>query len=234
MHTRGVDRTSVLIVDDHRSFAGALAVRLDAEPDLRVVGTATCAREAEDAVRTLQPELAIVDVDLGADNGVELVATLHASHPELRIVVVTCHDDASIVAEAMQAGASAFVLKDLAVDSLIGAIRASCRGDSWLAPRLLGDVLRHVQLGARAREEDERRIARLTTREREVLALLVAGHDRAGIGARLFLSTNTVRTHVQNLLRKLGVHSSIEAVGIALRAGMRPPAAPELPRAASS
>jgi DNA-binding NarL/FixJ family response regulator len=218
-----MDPIGVLVVDDHRSFASALTMRLEAEPDLRVVASVTTADEALTAAREHSPSLAIVDVEIGDDSGIDLVAQLRASRPALGIIVVTCHDDPRTVAEAMQAGASAFVPKDYAVESLIDAIRATRRGDNWLPPRLLGEVLRYLQHGARVRREDEERLARLTAREREVLALLVAGLDRASIGAELFLSTNTVRTHVQNLLRKLGVHSSIEAVGIALRAGVRPP-----------
>jgi DNA-binding NarL/FixJ family response regulator len=209
-------------------------MRLEAEPDLRVVASVTTSADARSAARVHRPGLAIVDVEIGDDNGIELVAELRASYPQLGIVVVTCHDDPQTVAGAMQAGASAFVPKDHAVESLIDAVRATRRGDNWLPPRLLGDVLRHLQQGARVRREDEDRVARLTAREREVLALLVAGLDRASIGAQLFLSTNTVRTHVQNLLRKLDVHSSIEAVGIALRAGVRPPHPSETAPAATA
>jgi DNA-binding NarL/FixJ family response regulator len=229
-----MDPVGVLIVDDHRSFASALTMRLEAEPDLRVVASVTTAADALSAARLHGPSLAILDVEIGDDNGVELVAQLRRSHPQLGIIVVTCHDDPRTVADAMQAGASAFVPKDYGVESLIDAIDATRRGDNWLPPRLLGDVLRHLQNGARVRREDEERVARLTSREREVLALLVAGLDRASIGAELFLSTNTVRTHVQNLLRKLDVHSSIEAVGIALRAGVRPPPRREVAPAAFS
>jgi DNA-binding NarL/FixJ family response regulator len=227
-----MDTAGLLIVDDHRSFASALALRLAAEPDLRVVSVVTTADAALAAAGLHRPAVAIVDVELGDDSGLDLVARLRAAHPRLGIVVVTCHDDPRTVADAMQAGASAFVPKDYAVESLIDAIAATRRGDSWLPPRLLGDVLRHLEHGARVRREDEERVARLTGREREVLALLVAGLDRASIGAELFLSTNTVRTHVQNLLRKLDVHSSIEAVGIALRAGVRPPARRDMTPAA--
>jgi DNA-binding NarL/FixJ family response regulator len=142
-------------------------------------------------------------------------------------VVVTCHVEESTATEAVRAGATGFVAKDAPVDELLIAIRAALAGESWLPRQLLGGVLRLLQGGIPGNSPPSRPeigpVGRLTAREREVLALLVAGFDRSAIGARLFLSPNTVRTHVQNVLRKLEVHSSIEAVGLALRHGVRPP-----------
>jgi DNA-binding NarL/FixJ family response regulator len=214
--------TRLLVVDDHRGFAGALAHRLAAEPDLRVVGTAATAAEAEALVASLSPDLLVVDVALGRDDGLALVTRLHAREPALAVVVVTGHADARTATEAIRAGAAAFVAKDSPVDELLAAIHAARAGERWFPGRLLGEILTQLQDGTRSSSGDNP-VARLTARERQVLELLVAGLDRSAIGARLFVSPNTVRTHVQNVLRKLEVHSSIEAVGVALRHGVRAP-----------
>ena len=223
LHTRVVGPARLLLVDDHRAFAGALAHRLGAEPDLEVVGVAADAAEAEALAGSLRPDLALVDVELGADDGLALTARLSALEPGPAVVVVTCHVDAPTATGAVRAGATGFVAKDAPVDELLVAIRAALAGESWLPGHLLGGVLRLLQGNSPPSPPDGDPVARLTVREREVLALLVAGLDRSAIGARLFLSPNTVRTHVQNVLRKLEVHSSIEAVGLALRHGVRPP-----------
>ena len=212
LHTRAVGPARLLLVDDHRAFAGALAHRLGREPDLEVVGVAATAVEAEALARSLQPDLAVVDVELGADDGLVLTARLSRLEPRPAVLVVTCHDDAATVTGAVEAGATGFVTKDAPVDQLLVTIRAVLAGET-----------RRAGTGREASRPDGDPVARLTVREREVLGLLVAGLDRSAIGARLFLSPNTVRTHIQNVLRKLQVHSSIEAVGLALRHGVRPP-----------
>lgn len=215
----------MLVVDDHRVFADALSIRLQSEPDLEVVAKAATAAEAEAAAGAHKPDVAIVDADLGPADGIDLARRLRARHPRLRLVVLTCHDDGRTASAAVRAGASAFVTKGAAAEDLVEAIRAAHRGESWIPPHLLGDVLRELQVDEPRVSPEEEALARLTPREREVLLLIVAGCDRATVAERLFLSPNTVRTHTQNVLAKLGVHSSVEAVGVALRAGLRPPGA---------
>jgi DNA-binding NarL/FixJ family response regulator len=194
-------------VDDHRVFAGALAHRLGAEPDLEVVAVATTAAAAEALAGSLLPDLAVVDVELGRDGGLALAARLSGLDGGPVVVALTCQTDARTTTAAARAGARGLVAKDAPVEQLLLAIRAALAPERPSPPA-----------------EADHPLARLTGREREVLGLMVAGLDRSAIGARLFLSPNTVRTHVQNVLRKLEVHSSIEAVGLALRQGLRPPA----------
>lgn len=213
----------VLIVDDHLAFAEAVGVRVGAEPDIEVVGCATTGIQAEHVAREQEPDIALVDVGLGVENGLELVARLRSSQPDLRVVVITCHDDAETACAAINSGASGFVTKDAEPAELLEAIRRVHRDESWIPPRLLTGVLRGLKKSSRDLTSDEVLISGLSPREREVLALMVSGLDRAGIARRLFLSTNTVRTHTQNVLAKLGVHSSLEAVSVALRGGLRPP-----------
>lgn len=216
--------TRVLIVDDHQVFTDALAWRLDSEPDIDVVAVAHDGRAAVDAVDLRRPDVVILDVDLGAgsEDGVDLIGTVHDSRPEALIIIVTARDDAATAARALRAGARGFIPKDHPSVEVVEAVRAVVAGETRVPPRLLTGVMTLLRRSAGANSVADEKIARLTAREREVLVLMVSGLDRAAIAARLYLSINTVRTHNKNILAKLGVHSSLEAVSAALRAGMRP------------
>ena len=207
----------VLIVDDHRVFAEAIASRLQVEADLSVVGQANTAAQAFDAVETLDPDVVLMDVELGADDGIDLASRLRAAYPELAIIVVSFLTDPVRVGEAIRAGAAGWVTKDAPTEELLGAIRGVAVGESWIPPRLLTGVLRDLLTTRRRVDEDEERLDRLTPRERSVLDMMADGLDRSAIAERMFLSTNTVRTHVQNIFAKLHVRSSLEAVALALR-----------------
>jgi DNA-binding NarL/FixJ family response regulator len=177
---------------------------------------------ALDAVRTSNPGAVLLDVDLGDTDGIALTRYLRAEYPWVRVLVVTCHDDEATVVEALRAGADGFVAKDADVRELLDAVRAVRRGDLWVQPRLLRGVVASLLAGGPPRSPDQERLARLTDRELDVLRAMVEGLDRSMIARRLFLSTNTVRTHTRNLFKKLGVHSGVEAVSLALRAGVAP------------
>jgi DNA-binding NarL/FixJ family response regulator len=207
----------VLIVDDHRVFAEAIASRLQVEADLSVVGQANTAAQALDAVETLDPDVVLMDVELGGDDGIDLASRLRAADPELAIIVVSFLTDPVRVGEAVRAGAAGWVTKDAPTEQLLGAIRGVADGESWIPPRLLTGVLRDLLTTRRLVDEDEERLGRLTPRERSVLDMMADGLDRSAIAERMFLSTNTVRTHVQNIFAKLHVRSSLEAVALALR-----------------
>lgn len=215
------EKVRILVVDDHQVFSEALAALLNCEPDFLVVGTAATASTARSAAASLNPDVAVLDVELGESDGIELAGRLREDHPDLRVVCVTCLEDASRVVDAVKAGASAWVIKDASFEELASAIRGAIRGESWIPPRLLTGVLGHMQGTQKEANEYERRLSRLTDREHEVLRCMVSGLDRASIARRLFLSKNTIRTHTQNILAKLEVHSSLEAVALALRAGVR-------------
>jgi DNA-binding NarL/FixJ family response regulator len=207
----------ILVVDDHAVFAEAIATRLGAEPDLAVVGTAGSATSAVAAVESLRPDVVLLDVELGRDDGIELASALRGISPSLVIVFVTCVNDATLASEAIRAGASAWVTKDGPVSDLLSAIRGAVQGESWIPGKILTAVLKELLASRRALDRDAERLARLTPRERAVLDCMADGLDRQSVARRLYLSTNTVRTHVQSILTKLQVHSSLEAVTLALR-----------------
>ncbi|MEU9252573.1 response regulator transcription factor [Streptomyces sp. NPDC048270] len=239
-------RIRVLVVDDHRIFAESLAAALAAEPDVEV----SAAGSGPAALRCLERAVAegrrfdvmLVDADLGAvagsvpgqrepgsgsgpppaSDGIALVAGVRVSHPGVRSVVLAERDDPRRAALALQAGASGWVAKDCSLSRLLAVIRGVLREETHLPPALLTGVLRELTAARKHRTDSERLVESLTPREHEVLRCMVAGLGRKDVAARLFLSPHTVRTHMQNVLGKLGVHSTLAAVALARRAGVRP------------
>ncbi|MEW2414160.1 response regulator transcription factor [Streptomyces sp. NPDC046866] len=239
-------RIRVLVVDDHRIFAESLAAALAAEPDVDV----SAAGSGPAALRCLERAVAegrrfdvlLVDADLGASagsvpaqrtsgsgppppsgaDGIALVAGVRGSHPAVRTVVLAERDDPRRAAIALQAGASGWVAKDCSLSRLLAVIRGVLREETHLPPALLTGVLRELTAARKHRSDSERLVESLTPREHEVLRCMVAGLGRKDVAARLFLSPHTVRTHMQNVLGKLGVHSTLAAVALARRAGVRP------------
>ncbi|MFC8505801.1 LuxR C-terminal-related transcriptional regulator [Streptomyces sp. NPDC057411] len=219
-------RIRVLVVDDHRIFAESLAAALAAEPDVDV----TAAGSGPAALRCLDRgagegrrfDVMLVDADLGGGDGIALVAGVREGRPGLRSVVLAERDDAHRAALALQAGAWGWVAKDCSLQRLLAVVRGVLRDETHLPPALLTGVLRELTEARKHRTESERLVESLTPREREVLRCMVAGLGRKAVAERLFLSPHTVRTHMQNVLGKLGVHSTLAAVALARRAGVGP------------
>lgn len=212
-----MDILRVLVADDHHSFASAVATLLQAQPDLEVVAAVATANDAEAAAGRHRPDVAVLDVELGDGSGIELAASLLEQYPSMHVVVVTGHRQVAVASAAVRAGAAGFVPKDAPVEDLLTAIRGTALGETHIPPRLLTGVLRGLQ-NPPAVGLEEQLVSQLTDREKEVLDCMMEGLDRAATAERLFRSVNTIRTHTRNLLAKLGVHSSIEAVALARRA----------------
>jgi DNA-binding NarL/FixJ family response regulator len=162
-----------------------------------------------------------------AADGIALVEKVRAEHPQTRTVVLAERDDARRAARALQAGASGWVAKDSSLSRLLAVTRGVLRDETHLPPALLTGVLRELTAARRHRTESERLVESLTPREQEVLCCMVAGLGRKAVAERLYLSPHTVRTHMQNVLGKLGVHSTLAAVALARRAGVPPAEGPE-------
>ncbi|MGW2869712.1 LuxR C-terminal-related transcriptional regulator [Kitasatospora sp. NPDC001225] len=319
-------RIRVLVVDDHRIFAEALAAALAAEPDVEV-GAAGSAAAAERALERAAGEgrsydVALIDADLGVEpvgtvgaagtigaggqagvpgaqagggvparrrpgaeygdearrgrgappvpqprrpavpvgvpvplsgglptgvraavdplrgdqfrpaapppDGITLLARLRRAHPGLRAVVLATADDPHRAARALHAGATGWVAKESSLARLLAVVRGVLRDETHLPPALLTGVIRELTTARRDRTESERLVDTLTPREKQILRCMVAGLGRQAVAERLYLSPHTVRTHMQNVLGKLGVHSTLAAVAVARRAGVSPaePAAP--------
>lgn len=221
------DAVRVLIVDEHHSVADAFEARLSAEPDLEVVGLAQTRVRAGEMVKSRRPTLAIVNIHSYTVGGLELVAAIRHTDRRLPVIVIANQADSESMVRLIRAGASSVVLAQSTLSEFLSTVRGVARGESHIPPALLTPVLLALQKSTPPPNDAQRRLSLLSPREEEVLALLVNGYDRHVIAGELRLSVNTVRTHVKNILLKLEAHSSLEAVSVALRAGVRPdPAAP--------
>lgn len=207
----------VLVVHGQASFGDVLAARLGREPDLDVLDAVVRPPRALALVAARQVDVVVLDWDL-PDGATDLVGLLSALDRPPVLVVLGSRSDPATVVDVLRAGARAWLPKSTSVDLLLEALRCTGRGESWLPGPVLGPVLQHLlveQAGPPAGPLDV-----LTDRELDVLRCMVAGLDQGAIADQLFLSPNTVRTHRRRTLAKLGVHTSLEAVFVARRAGL--------------
>ena len=204
-----------MVVDDHRTFTDLALLALAGENDLECVGAAPDAARARQLVEEHEPDVVLMDVNLGADDGLTLTGELLAARPGLRVVVLTAHGDATVMRRAAAAGACALLPKDGSLPDLLTALRTARSGGFVVHP----DLLRTLVV---AEPEPPARLRRpaLTPREGEVLALLAEGRDVRVIARELGISINTCRGHIKTLLAKLGAHSQLEAVVIAATHGL--------------
>jgi len=221
----------VLVVDDVELVRTGLRMILDAEPDLEVVGTASDGVEAVSEVRRLRPDVVLMDIRMPGLDG--LAATRHilgtAGMPPCKVIVLTTFDVDEHVYEALRAGASGFLLKDVPAAQLVHAIRVVAAGEALLAPSVTRRLIASFTGAApsTAAPASAPGLDELTAREREVLVLLADGLSNAEIAAKLFVGEATVKTHVARVLMKLGVRDRVQAVIVAFRAGLVPrPSAP--------
>jgi len=204
----------VVVVDDHRTFTDLLVIALAGLPDIECVGQALDAATADRLVDDLEPDLVIMDVELGADDGIELSARLLARHDQLRIVVLTAHASRALVTRAADAGVCALLPKVGSLPNVLHALRTARRGSFVVDQSLLQTLI------VRGDEVAACRHAPLSDRESEVLALLAEGVDARSAARRLDISIHTFRGHVRHVLTKLDAHSQLEAVAIAKREGL--------------
>jgi DNA-binding NarL/FixJ family response regulator len=208
-------RFDVMLVDAELGTQAVAGV----VPAVPIASTAPCAPTAPTAP---VPRAVSDSGEEGLVDGISLVAGVRSGQPAVRTVVLAEKDDPRRAALALQAGASGWVAKDCSLQRLLAVIRGVLRDETHLPPALLTGVLRELTAARKHRTESERLVESLTPREREVLRCMVAGLGRKAVAERLFLSPHTVRTHMQNVLGKLGVHSTLAAVALARRAGVGP------------
>jgi DNA-binding NarL/FixJ family response regulator len=211
----------VLVVDDQELVRSGFCVILDAADGITVVGEAANGDAAVSAVTTKQPDVVLMDIRMPGMDGLEATRLITRSSPAApKIVMLTTFDLDDYVYEALRAGASGFLLKDSPRHDLIAAVRAAAAGDALLSPSV---TRRLIEAFARRPPEtmpSPSRLASLTARERDVLLLLARGRSNAEIATSLFVSEATVKTHVGNLLAKLGLRDRVQAVILAYETGM--------------
>ena len=203
----------VLIVDDHSMVRTGLATFIRVQPDLQLVGEA---RDGQDALRLCEqrePDVVLMDLVMPRMDGVAATHAIRERWPQVQVIALTSFQEKELVQDALQAGAISYLLKDVSTDELADAIRAAYAGRSTLAPEAAQAL---IQM-ARSTSESPAPGHDLTPREREVLALMVEGLSNPQIGERLSISVTTVRSHVSNILSKLGVSNRAGAIALAVR-----------------
>jgi DNA-binding NarL/FixJ family response regulator len=210
---------TVLVVDDHQTFAELLALALEAEPALRYVGHARDSAEATRLVAELKPDVVLMDVQLPDVDGLTTTERLIADRPDLRVVVLTAHTDPALVTRAAAAGAAGFLPKDGALRDVLQALRTAHRGGMVVPSQLLAGALAAPPVPARPAVP----AGTLTGREHEVLRLMGQGMDVRTISRDLGISPHTCRGYVKSILAKLDAHSQLEAVMTAIRLGLLAP-----------
>ncbi|MFD0146650.1 MULTISPECIES: response regulator transcription factor [unclassified Streptomyces] len=209
----------VVVADDQELVRSGFAMILDVQPDIEVVAEAGDGAAAVEAVRRHSPDVALLDIRMPRMDGIEACRTIGAESA-CRTVMLTTFDSDAYVYEALHAGASGFLLKDVRRDDLVHAVRVVARGDSLLAPSVARRLVEEYTRPARRPPRPDPRLDALTARERETLLLLARGLSNAEIAAELVVSDHTVKTHVGNVLAKLGLRDRIQAVICAYESGL--------------
>ena len=204
----------VLIVDQQLTFRDALAARLQAERDLVVVAETQSTESARRVLVGRPTDVILLDAELPDDSSVTFCAEMTRRVHAPRVVMLSAASEAYRIVDAVRACAVGWVRKDESIDHLLRVIRGVSRGETWLPPAELGGVLRLLIEDQEDRRDCDELLAALTPRERDVLFHLVEGAGRKEVAERLQLSANTVRTHLQSLMAKLGVHSTLEVVAL--------------------
>jgi DNA-binding NarL/FixJ family response regulator len=215
------DRISVLVCDDHRLLTDTLKSVIDNDPSLLLVAPPLhVPEEAIEVCDQKRPNVVLMDIQFpGAVSGIDATREIKKASPPTNVVIMTAHESEELLVEAVEAGASGFLRKTEGVEEVLSSVKAAAAGEILIDQNELARLLPQV-----AREREERReaqllIDQLTEREREILQFLGEGHRNEEIAAKLFISPQTVQTHVRNILTKLGVHSKLEAVVFGLRHG---------------
>ena len=205
---------SVFVIDSERTFADALAARLEAEEDVEVVAAVHARTPAQCLIVGRYADVVLLDGDLPERAGIRLCEELSGRDEAPHVIVLSYSSEPERIVDAVRAGAVAWVRKDESLEHLLCVVRGVARGETWLPRAEVGHVLRLLMAGRQLQQDNDQLLAALTPRERDVLTCLAEGAGRREVAERLHLSANTVRTHLQNLMAKLGVHSTLEAVAI--------------------
>ncbi|TDQ51965.1 response regulator [Actinorugispora endophytica] len=214
-----LDPIKVLVVDDHAFFRRGLVSVLAEEPDIDVVGEAGDGEEAVSRASALRPDVVLMDVRMPKAGGIAACTGIRDAVPDAKIVMLTMSDEEEDLFEAIKAGATGYLLKEISVVELPAAVRAVSGGQSFINPSMATKLIGEFATLARKEKGRPQPVAvpRLTGRETEVLRLVARGLNNRDIADRLYISDNTVKNHVRNILEKLQLHSRTEAAVYAIR-----------------
>ncbi len=204
-------RTRIFLLDDHEIVRHGLRDLFESEDDLVVVGESGSAKEAERIIPALRPHVAVLDARLQDGSGIDVCRSIRSRDPSIRGIILTSYDDDEALFAAIMAGASGYVLKEIAGQDLIGAVRQVAAGNSLIDPALTARVLERVRNGPSTAPE----LAGLTEQELKLLGLIAEGLTNRQIGERMFLAEKTVKNYVSSILAKLGVERRTQAAVLA-------------------
>lgn len=215
----------VFIVDDHTILREGIRSLLETHEDMEVVGEAQDGEEAVRRVRELQPDVVLMDIGMPGMNGIEATTEIKKQHPDIKVLILSMHDNEEYIYPIFEAGASGYVLKRMATTELISAIRAVCEGHTILHPAVARTVMakrpEEVARDGRGPEKlDQEDFDGLTEREIEILEHIARGLTNREIADRLFISIKTVQAHRANIMEKLDLHDRVELTKYALRKGL--------------
>ena len=213
-----VEPIRVLVVDDHALFRRGLQMVLEQEPDIEVVGEASDGSEAVQKASDTLPDIVLMDVRMPKRGGIDACTAIKDAVPSTKIIMLTISDEEADLYEAIKAGATGYLLKEISIEEVASAIRAVHGGQSLISPSMASKLLN--EFASMIKRTDERQqvpTPRLTEREMEVLRLVAKGMNNRDIAKELYISENTVKNHVRNILEKLQLHSRMEAVVYAVR-----------------
>jgi two-component system NarL family response regulator len=208
----------VLVVDDHALFRRGLQMVLEQEEDIEVVGEAGDGAEAVERAADAVPDIVLMDVRMPKRGGIDACTAIKDAVPSAKIIMLTISDEEADLYDAIKAGASGYLLKEISIEEVAAAIRAVNEGQSLISPSMASKLL--TEFASMIKRTDDRQqvpTPRLTEREMEVLKLVAKGLNNRDIAKQLFISENTVKNHIRNILEKLQLHSRMEAVVYAVR-----------------
>ncbi|TDI49597.1 MAG: response regulator transcription factor [Acidobacteria bacterium] len=218
---------SVVIADDEALIRSGLQLMLESQPDLRVVAETDNGHDAVDLASSLRPDVILMDIQMPRLSGIDATRRVTSRDNPTRVIMLTTFGDDENIYDALQAGASGFLLKDSRPEEVINAIRAVAAGDALLSPAVTKRLVDQF-VATTSRPEFSDRYEFLTDREKEVLSLVAEGLSNQEIADRLFVSFSTAKTHVSNVLTKLGLRDRVHAVIFAYQHGLvEPPAETE-------
>jgi two-component system, NarL family, response regulator NreC len=215
-----MSKIKVLLADDHTIVRQGLRALLESQEDIEVVGEAEDGRQAFEKTKELVPDVVVIDITMPNLNGVEATRQIKKLNQEIKVLVLTVHDNEEYVHQILQAGASGYLLKESAVSDLVSAINAVKKGDIFLSPSIskvvVKDYIRHAVEGS----GDFDSLDILTSREREVLQLIAEGHTNREVAHQLKLSVKTVDVHRSHIMEKLNIHDVTGLVKYSIRKGL--------------